>query len=101
MKRVGYFFLLCGLLTSTVWGQSLTTNKPSRVVRSVGFYFSSPSVTRKAQPEVKLGTFTSFPARVLNISPRLVHLASDMKEKMETRLVSSTVFASPAVIVLR
>jgi len=101
MKRVGYFFLLCGLLTSTVWGQSVTANKPSRVVRNVGFYFSSPSAIRKAQPEVKLGTFASFPARVLTISPRLVHLASDMKEKMETRLVNTTVFASPAVIVLR
>ncbi len=102
MKHVTYFFLLCGLLTSTAWGQSVAKNK--RAISNVASYFSSPSVIRKAQPEVKLGTFNPFPARVLTVSPQLVHLptlAADTIDKMETRLVNSTVFASPAVIVLR
>lgn len=102
MKHVAYFFLLCGLLTSTVWGQSVA--KSRQVVSNVSSYFSSPSVIRKAQPEVKLGTFNSFPARVLTVSPQLVNLptlAADTIDKMETRLLNTTVFASPAVIVLR
>jgi len=63
MKNVGYFLLLCGLLNSAAWGESPRKNQPSVVVRcgALSCTASVSSVARRANPEVELGTFNSFP----------------------------------------
>jgi|ERR1700690_3045693 len=63
MRRLGYFFLLCGLLNSAAWGQSPRKNQQYVVIkcRAVSCGAAASSVTRRGKPEVKLGTFKSFP----------------------------------------
>lgn len=48
MKYVGYFLLLCGLSSASIWGQAASKDHASVVVRA-------------ANRDVKLGTFKSFP----------------------------------------
>lgn len=103
MKHVGLFFLFCGLLGSTVWAQSVNANERMVVVRYVALACnSSQPFTRKAKPEVILGTFDSFHATVLNDNPRLVLWQAsgvDKEEEMETLLQKRGTFSLPVVIV--
>jgi hypothetical protein len=61
MKRPGHLLLLCALLSSQVWGQSVPKHPRSVVVRCVSLTCSSFSVVRTSKNDVKLGTFYSFP----------------------------------------
>ena len=79
MKCVGYIFLLCGLMNSMVWGQPAPKNQPFAVVRceALSCSVSVSSVIRKANPEVKLGTFISLPTHsVIRRAKRPVMLGS-------------------------
>ena len=99
MKCAGYFLLLCGLVSSPVWGQPAPKNQPLVMRNCVGLSCSS-SVTfafRRAQPEVILGTFESSHARVLNLSPRRVVLQASM----ETLLAKTSTFSFPTVVGVR
>lgn len=103
MKRIAYFFLICGLLSPAVFGESIPRTKPVRVVRYAGFYNPSQlSAAPKMRLQVTVGTFSSVPARVLNSSSRLVAWQTARPARATTQLVgANTVFASQAVIVLR
>ena len=78
MRRLGYFFLVCGLLNSAAWGQSARKNQQYVVIkcRAVSCGGSSSSVTRRAKPEVKLGTFKSFPHSGLDAAKDEVKLGT-------------------------
>jgi hypothetical protein len=124
MKCVGYFFLLCGLLNASVWGQSAHRTQTYAVVRCAGLSCSASASTlirrdnptvklgtfrsfatphpgiRTVKREVKLGTFKSFPATF----PRLVlgRVSQLEKEKkMETLVGKADAFPLPALIVRR
>ena len=123
MKSVAYFFLLCGLLSSSLWGQSAPSNQRRVMVKCAALSCSSsvsvihrassdvvlgtfkplptvPSALRTSRREVKLGTFKPFPAT----SPRLVLSQASQPEKaqkMETALGTNDAFASPAILVRR
>lgn len=103
MKRIAYFFLICGLLSPAVFGESAQRTKPVRVVKYAGFYNPAQlSATPKARPQVMVGTFGSVPARVLNTSSQLVAWQTSRPAKATSQLVGSNiVFSSQAVIVLR
>lgn len=80
MKKAIYFSLLCGLLSSTVWGQALPKHQSPVVLRCSGLACTAsspavirtvklgnfrtvtqePLVMRAANNQVKLGTFKSF-----------------------------------------
>jgi hypothetical protein len=78
MRRLGYFFLLCGLVNSAAWGESAHKNQQYVVIkcRAVSCGGSSSSVTRRAKPEVKLGTFKSFPHSGLDAAKDEVKLGT-------------------------
>jgi len=123
MKCAAYFLLLCGIVSSQAWGQSLPRHQTSVVMRCAALSCSSSvssirranpdvilgtfkplpagqSVIRRANYEVKLGTFKPFPAT----SPRLaLRQVSQLvkEEKTELLLRKTDTFSSPAVIVLR
>src|SRR5271167_1729919 len=76
MRYVAYFFLLSGLMTSAAWGQ--TSRKNQSVVVKCGALSCTASVSsvRKADPEVKLGTFKSLPQSAIR--------RADCSVKLET-----------------
>jgi len=61
MKRVGYFFLLCGLLNAAAWGQSARKNPALVMVRCAGLSCSASSVAGRDYSQVKIGTFKPLP----------------------------------------
>jgi hypothetical protein len=76
MKWVAYFLLLCGLLNSAAWGQSARKNQPLVIVRCTALSCSASSVSRRANPEVKVGTFKSFPHSGILTTRREVKLGT-------------------------
>jgi len=121
MRRLGYFFLLCGLLSSAAWGQSPRKNQQYVVIkcRAVSCGASASSATRRAKPEVKLGTFKSFPhsglrsakyeVKVGTFKPfpatslHMVLLQAQLEksENTGTLVVKTDAFPLPRFIVLR
>ena len=60
MKSVGYFLLMCGLLNAAAWGQSARKNPGLVMMRCAGLSCGA-SFSGRTNPEVKLGTFKSYP----------------------------------------
>ena len=82
MKHVGYFLLLCGLLSSSVWGQSAPKNQASVVLMKCVALSCSSAPTHPAKHGVKLGTFYSLPTG-LSAATREVKLGT-FKPYVET-----------------
>lgn len=64
MKHAAYFLLLCGLVSSQVFGQSAPKQKPV-VIRCVAFSCGSAPFIQ-ARHEVRVGSFYSFPTMPFN-----------------------------------
>jgi hypothetical protein len=123
MKCAAYFLLLCGIVGSQAWGQSVPKHQTSVTMRCAALSCSSSvssirrahpdvilgtfkplptgrSAIRTARHEVKLGTFKSYPATSPRFALRQVSQL-EKEEKTELLLRKTDAFSTPAVIVLR
>ena len=100
MKVLSYLLLMCGLLSSTVCGQSTPKQKSSVVLKCGALSCrSSLSFIPGANPQVILGVFESFHARVLNTSPCGIVCQAfrlDKQEEMQALLRSTP--SLPAIV---
>lgn len=67
MKCAGYLVLCCGLLSSSMWGESAPKH-PLLVVRTCVALSCNSSTVRKGESTIVVGTFKPLRVRVLNAS---------------------------------
>jgi hypothetical protein len=100
MKGLRYLFLMCGLLSSAVWGQSTPKQRPAVVVKCGTLSCnSSTSFIPRANPQVILVVFESFHARVLNISAcGVLCRAFGFDKQEETQTLVKNTASLPAIV---
>jgi hypothetical protein len=99
MKGLKHLFLICGLLSSAVCGQSTPKQRPS-VVAKCGTLSCNSSISfiPRANPRVILGVFESFHERVLNLSAcGVVCQAFGFDKQEETQMPVKNTASLPAI----